>query len=155
MLAKTQDYAGKTKRTKPRRQSGAAVKNLQGFGILQEYQVEELDQDLQRLRRKCLLLDIEHVLRKTNSMNNDDTSCTSTSTGDSVWEKYSETRIYTRRSKPRRQSGPAVAHLTGTCRESKELARAASRLEEFDQELAHKPIQRRVSATPSVPLVSE
>ena len=155
MIAKTQDYAGKPKRTKPRRQSGSAVSAMQKFGSLErlaEYQIENCDQDLQRMRRKFLLLDIENILRNTNSVRAEDTSRASSSTGESTWgTDGSSQAIHARRSKPRRQSGSAVDHLNGICQESLEVARAAARLEELDADLAPKPKQRRASAPPTLP----
>jgi hypothetical protein len=85
MIATTPTQA---KRTKPRRQSGEAVKGIQKADrrLVDEAQIEECDPDLQRIRHRVLLLDV------------------------AVAEEESGLKVcYRKRSKPRRQSGTAAA----------------------------------------------
>jgi hypothetical protein len=172
MIANTHARTGAIKRTKPRLQSGEAVKNVQQ-GTARREQIEECDQDLQRMRKKNSrqrIQDLEMIFRLstveheiahllTRHYSSDEVSFDRDSEEEAICvadkpaNASGDTSIRrTKRTKPRSQSGGAVAHLSGRCEESKVVARVGTSVELHDSEVLtrrHRTSKRKAASCPA------
>jgi hypothetical protein len=154
MIVNTQARTG-TKRTRPRLQSGEAVKNVQP-GTARLEKIEDCDQDLKRIREnnsRSRIRDLEMIFRlstvqhdiarllaypyysfeEASSFHRDSEEACEVVPDNDVNDNADTRR--TKRTKPRSQSGPAVAHLDGKSHESKVVALASTAVELHDKEV--------------------
>jgi hypothetical protein len=131
------------KRSKPRTQSGAAVKDLKmgssSFGTLEKYTPEKCDRDLKCLRKRTLHRMLHHQIlsQHLHSSNSslESSFCTNTGSTAATYPPPCSLSAPSKRRRQRRQSGEAVAHVSRENKHGWDVVKLSGMLEMHDRRI--------------------